>query len=702
MSKVRLLLVAILCLQFITGCASQKTGGDVSLYVTVDGDDSNPGTKNKPFATFEAARDRIRGLRSTGTVETVNYGVHIGEGTYERTTSFTLTERDSGSSGEVTYIGTGNVIISGGKQLDSSAFYPVEDENVLSKCAPEARGHLLAIDLAAQGVHDFGTMKPYGMGRPVEPTALELFFNGTPMTVSRWPNDGFVLTGSVPDSGSIPRNGDDSNRGGIFVFDNDRFDRWLDAENLWVYGYWKHDWAEEAIPVEKLNPETRQIKLALPHRYGIFEDKRFIVFNLLEEIDSPGEWYLDRSDGILYFWPPADITGARVAVTIIEEPVVTINNASKITFENLVFEYTRGGVFDITNSSDIRVDGCVIRHSGTVAVNIDGGRENVISGCTIYDMGHGGVKLSGGDRPTLEPSGHTVENTHIHHFSRIGRTYRPAVQLDGVGCRVSNCKIHDAPHEAIQFGGNDHVIERNNIYKVCEETDDCGVIYTGRDWTSRGNLIKHNYIHETSGLVAEGRSVHRAQGVYIDDQGSGITVTGNVFYRVQRAFLIGGGCDNVITNNVMIDCPESIRLDARGLGWQKEATLDPNRTLQTRLASMPISSDLWKSRFPNLETVLSDDPGTPKRNNVLRNVTIRSGELKIEDIAEKEGTVANNLSLGEGDDPGFASEAAKNFAFRDDSVVLSKITDFEPIPFDSIGLIDKANHPGDLLDKQTR
>ena len=42
--------------------------------------------------------------------------------------------------------------------------------------------------------------------------------------------------------------------------------------------------------------------------------------------------------------------------------------------------------------------------------------------------------------------------------------------------------------------GNNHVIEHNHIYNVCTETQDAGVIYNGKDWTSRGTIIRNNLI----------------------------------------------------------------------------------------------------------------------------------------------------------------------------------------------------------------
>ena len=71
---------------------------------------------------------------------------------------------------------------------------------------------------------------------------------------------------------------------------------------------------------------------------------------------------------------------------------------------------------------------------------------------------------------------------------------RPAVSLQGVGNRATCNLIDNAPHQAISFGGNEHLIEFNEIHSVCFESNDAGAIYSGRDWTMRGTVIRNNLL----------------------------------------------------------------------------------------------------------------------------------------------------------------------------------------------------------------
>ena len=181
---------------------------------------------------------------------------------------------------------------------------------------------------------------------------------------------------------------------------------------------------------------------------------------------------------------------------------------------------------------------CTLRNLGSWGVIIEGGSKNGVVGCDIYQVGDGGIGLngysiyqlgnSGMGRKTLTPAGHFADNNHIHDFSRWNHMYQPAISIGGVGNRATHNLIHNAPHMAIEFSGNDHLIEFNEIHDVCRESIDAGAIYAGGDWTMRGTLIRNNYLHHIIGF--EGRG---CVGIYLDDLFCGTTIFGNVFYQVK-------------------------------------------------------------------------------------------------------------------------------------------------------------------------
>jgi hypothetical protein len=188
-----------------------------------------------------------------------------------------------------------------------------------------------------------------------------------------------------------------------------------------------------------------------------------------------------------------------------------------------------------------------------------------------------------------------VENCHFARQGRWSKCYVPAVSLGGVGQRVSHNLIHDHPHCGILFNGNDHLIEFNEIHHIALETGDVGAIYTGRDYTCRGNRIRHNYIHHTGG-VGMG-----SMGVYMDDCVSGAEIYGNVFLKVQRAAFLGGGRDHQVCNNIFVDCDFAVELDGRGLDSAPVWRGMVDKTMRERLGSMPAA--LYRERYPALKSL---------------------------------------------------------------------------------------------------
>jgi hypothetical protein len=352
-----------------------------------------------------------------------------------------------------------------------------------------------------------------------------------------------------------------------------------------------------------------------------------------------------------------------------------IRDTSFWTLRDVALECTRSTAVTISGGTHCRVAGCTIRNTGSWGVSISGGRENSVVSCDIYRVGEGGVSLSGGDRKRLEPAGHSAENNHIHHFGRLYRTYRPAVAIGGVGNRVMHNWIHNGPHNAIQMGGNDHLIAFNEIHDVCFETGDVGAFYMGRDWTERGTTIRHNFFHHISGP-----GLHGAMAVYLDDSASGITIYGNIFYKAGRAAFIGGGRDNVVENNIFVECQASVHVDARGVGWMKYH-VEGDGTLPRRLRAMPYREPPWSERFPRLLNILDDEPGLPKGNVVRRNISVGGKWLDVESRALPLIRFENNLV---DEDPHFVDREKQNFQLRPDSPAFE--LGFERIPVERIGL----------------
>ncbi len=669
-TPIALLTLALLCL---------PVHAAVTLHVAPDGNDAwsgqlkrpNAAKSDGPLATPQGARDAARKLKAAGQTERVT--VEFQPGTYQMAAPVALDAKDSG----VEYRALpGTVRISGGRQI--GGFAPVTDEAIVQRLPEAARGQVVQTDLKAQGITDFGKLSRRGFGKAIVESHLELFFNDQPMTLARWPNadekEPYTRVTAVPE-------GKDGLTFGVDDALAARLPRWEQEKEPWVFGYWYFDWADEYIPVAKVDPAAKTLTLQEPKpNYGMRLKQRFYGLNLLCELDQPGEWYLDRASGVLYFWPPSPLEKGQAYVSIAPS-LFNLKDASDVTLRGFIFEGARGTAISVSNGTRDKIVACTLRNLGNRAVSIGGGSQSGVAGCDVYNCGDGGLSLSGGDRKTLTPCGHFAENNHIHDYSRWSRTYRPAIGVGGDGVRVAHNLLHDGQHNAIQLGGNDHVIEFNEIHSVAYDTGDVGAFYMGRDWTARGTVIRHNYFHHIKGPGTYG-----AMGVYLDDQASGINIYGNVFYEVTRAVFIGGGDDNVVDNNVFVNCAPSVHIDARGMGWQKKATDDPQGELRRYLAAMPYQNELWRQRYPQLVNVLEDDPGAPKRNLVTHNVCVGG---KWDDVEKKgaEWQIFKDNLVNE--DPKLARPLPKvpravDFALQKDSPAFA--LGFKALPLEEIGL----------------
>ncbi len=255
------------------------------------------------------------------------------------------------------------------------------------------------------------------------------------------------------------------------------------------------------------------------------------IYNILGEIDQPGEFYIDRKNGKLYFYPKEQIS--EIEISVLEKPLVSLLSASNVQFNGISFEFSRGMGIYMKGTNNNIINSCTFKNLGIVAVcmgqgikpfenlahegigepgsemidsylqhiykdilfNRNAGTNNGVVNCAIFNTGAGGIHLSGGDRVTLEHGENYVENCTIHDFNRIEKSYRAGIDISGVGNRISHCEIYNAPGMAILMRGNDHLFEYNEIHHVCQEVHDQGALYYGRDPSERGHVVHYNFFH---------------------------------------------------------------------------------------------------------------------------------------------------------------------------------------------------------------
>ncbi|MGR0482456.1 MAG: right-handed parallel beta-helix repeat-containing protein [Candidatus Electronema sp. V4] len=683
----------------------------LELFVDHDGNDAaNLGTKNSPFATLTRARDAIRAVKQASGLPDGGITVWVRGGLYEMKDSFTLSAQDSGSEGKpIVHRGyPGEVVrLVGAVRLDPSDFSLVtqtSSPDIWSRLDPVAQGHVYQLTLSAYR-DDFGTLATREWWEN-DPAALELFFKGEPMQLSRWPDVDIQFPFETVAAAISTTQ---------FIYNGSRPERWSKAEDIRLHGYWVHLWNEQYVSVSSIDYQNKIFtlsaapKVAEDEKKPIAEGQPYYALNLLEEITQPGEWYLNRTTGIIYFWPPEPLDGKEIYVSVLGESLIAAEDVSHVKLCDLTLEMSRAELVRIINGSFVTIDNCILRNSGLSGVRMDGPNNfnNKINKTEIYNTGNEGIILASGNRYTLTAGNSSVINCNIHDFSRLVWTYTPAIRVYGAGNRVSNNLIHDAPHAAIIFEGNNHLIDYNEIKNVCRWSSDAGAVYSGRDWSYQGNKIKYNFIHHISTGFHGMAEDWRVHGVYLDDFISGTEVFGNTFYQISGgAIRNGGGRDNIIENNVIAKSGSAIEATNHGVCWITNDGGDSD--MLKKIIPMNYKNDPWKTAYPRLAAIPNTweeliSPSArwlyPEGCVFSRNIgwmnsqwskeedwpTFESGCLV--DAGSSAGVFAvykdksNNI---ENSDPLFVDEANLNLALRPDSPAYT-IPGFQPIPFGQIG-----------------
>lgn len=510
------------------------------FFVASNGSDTAPGTKEHPFATLEKARDAVRNQTKVSGLPPGGVTVWVRGGTFPLARTFTLGKEDSGKPGSPVIYRSfpgEKATLTGGRSI--TGFVPHQ-------------GAILKADLGSQGLSGIHFR--------------QLFLDGKRQPLARYPNAdpdhpvtggwAYVDGETVPMYKDIP--GEDKRTVTLKPVDRRR---WSHPEDGEVFIYARYNWWNDIVRIQSVDEVKHTLTLADDCSYAVRPNDRFYVQNLLEELDSPGEWYLEKRSSTLFYWPPAPLQGKRLEAPALDSLIRIEPGTRSVTLRGFGLEFCGGTAVTMKGSVGCLIAGCTLRGIGDKNGNgilIDGGTTNGAVGNDISDIGRNGIVLRGGDRLTLTPAGNFADNNHIHH---TGVYFKQGigVEIGGCGNRASHNLIHDAPRFGICFMGNNHVIEYNHLHHLCLETEDTGAVYTGgRDWiSSRGSVLRYNFIHDIYGFGQEkGKWVAPffAWGIYLDDNTGGVDVIGNIVARCSLSCIhLHDGRDNLIANNVFVE-----------------------------------------------------------------------------------------------------------------------------------------------------
>lgn len=670
----------------------------VTFYVATTGSSSNPGTLASPFLRPEDARDAIDKIKGP-----VNATVYIRGGIYSFSKSFTITQDGQDDTRHITFSNYQNekVQFTGSRKLDNSKFTLVSDPAILNRLPAAAKGKVYQIDLKAAGITDYGKREMHGY-KIIKTAPLELFYNETALTVARYPNQGYLPIETVLDGGTTIRNGGKESRGAKFQFTDPHLNNWKTADNAWVGGYFSYGYSDDYMKIDSFDFSAQTIRIKTRSMYGVFSTadasnemlknsqkiRGFYVYNLLEEIDQPGEWYLDNSTGILYLYPPDNnFTSADMEVSMLEDPILVLSKTSNLSFKGISFEYARATGVAIQSTRNTTLSHCSFDDLGTLGITTSSKANQpyntnlLIESCSICNTGTGGVILEGGDLTNLTPAGNVLNNCEIYNYSRINRTFTPAVSMNGVGNKITHCYIHDAPDHAIVFYGNDHVIAYNHISNVVSYITDAGAVGTGRDIGSTGNVISNNFFDNITSNIGSSTAA-----VYLDDGSSGMEVDNNVFYKAGTAGTyhfgavhINGGSDNIFKNNVFIDCPQAFSNSQwTDKMWRDFITSPTNG--KTYRPGADVHSSLYTQKYGHLNRLLDSTNLAHRQNYTYNTLVCNVGVFSVGASLVHKNVVTTK------DDPGFADRNNHDFTLTKVPAELQQAGDWKPVPFKEIGI----------------
>ncbi len=653
-----------------------------TYFVSVNGNDKNSGSFEKPFASLEKAKEAVK--KNNNHLKPII--VYLREGIYYFTKPFTLNSDDAGTeNAPIVYAAYQNekVSIRGSRPLQATAFKKIKDNATLKRIKPTLQDSILMFDLDASKI---AHIKKYTDKFDDDGGIVELFMNEMRMPLSRYPNEGNMTMKKVliNGGGQEVKNEDWRNfyangakeqlppRKGVFEYRDAHTANWINSleRGVWLKGYWRIPWQNEAVRIDKIDTAAKTITLAVPVNGGIGNKytrpngngkEPYWLMNLLEEIDIPGEWAIDFVDKKLYFYPPKNIVNNSVRIADMAEPLIQLNNTSYIQFKNILFEENLHDGIKITDGDHNLIAGCTIRNITKNGITVDGGKDHTILSNDIYYTGAGGVWLRGGDEKTTPhtSSGFQVINNHIHHYSVLQKIYAAAINagFSGggggghhpcVGAYIAHNMIHDAPHVGVLFGSWDSRFEYNEIFNYCLISDDMGAFYSYDLFDKMGgHTFAYNFIHNTS----------IGDGIYFDHDHRDMKIYGNLIAlnsapkRRGTAFLYKIGSQ--VKNPQTIECYNNIAVISN-YGFEI-VTTGTNNSIYNNISVKNTVPYVWKT--------VTD---------------------KARDTAASTITKGTNLTYDT--DPGFVNMNQFDFRLKPDSRIFKELPGFQPLPIDKMGL----------------
>ena len=481
---------------------------------------------------------------------------------------------------------------------------------------------------------------------------------------------------------------------------------------------------KQIVEIEAVEPDGSGIRIAGKEcKADLSPGDRFFVENVREELDAPGEWYLDRARGRLYYWPAKlPLSESRVVAPVVgrlwqllgdgkgEKPVSHVRISGFVIQETdyspddgaALFGMGREGAVHLVATRHCSIDGNWFVNVGKAGICAEASHHNQITHNEIAYGAEGGILLS-------ESDGNIVSNNHIHHIGAVykhvggvvlqaykyvdGRSVKPGGP-EGTCCSnnvVCHNLIHDSSRYGItlKFAGRHNVIEYNEMYSLNTETYDTGGIeVTQHDKGFRsGSSIRYNIVHDVGGYSSDaGKAMFLSWGIYLDSYAGGYEVRNNIVYRNSHGgIMIQGGKDNNIHNNIFVGGT------LRQMQFNNFAdNSSGNRFFRNIVYYTASGADLLLAYRSAHKTIGSDYNLYCHAGGKSLTVRLGAGVPKSFSEWRQQGDDAHSIIA----DPLFVDPAKDNYSLRPDSPAFK--LGFKPIDTTRIGLSRRPDpRPGD-------
>ena len=692
------------------------------IFVSTVGDDSWDGSEEEPLRTLEKAIDVANEMRedSDKLIE-----ILLREGTYSVTNTIKIINSQKDDSLlKISAYQDEKVTINAGVDIPLSAMNIADSDFTNAIIDKPNAGSVLQYNLKDAQIEDFGEISLRGHLISDEKEAqAELSLNGEVQKLAGWPNGEYTGLIKPIDSNEYGKRTKSGIANGCsFKVNYDRPSQWSKPEQAWLSGTIGPNYEFDYYPVSRFDSKEKRVYLSRGALEKYYTEPYYRFENVPEELDEPGEYYIDRQSGMLYFYPPEDAPKDSVLTITMSTPTLDVSrkapnsmfrieNSKNIVFENLIFKGGRGSAITGKNNSNIKFINCEINSFGENGIRFDASTDITISDCKIHDVGQDGILfVSCGNYQTLSPSNIVVSNNDIYNFARLERSYKTGIDFGYrcVGATAANNHIHNGPHAGMIFYGVNNDIYGNEFDHLVTEFSDMDALYCNNSsypW-ERGNKIHNNYFHDIGKSSMNGRHQINVRAIRTDNRGCGLNIYENLFYNIGDGgngngnngigAITAEGTRNRIFNNLFVDCNEAYfnTLQYKEIETADDGTLYPDTIINSsgvevaNTINVAKVADLKKQmekylpvygkQFPELYNYFYEHPNMSKtnefKNNMIINISIPlsnfNGTQNEEGFRGSQMLTAASGNYVSTSDPGFVSYDNGNLELSSSATLL--------------------------------